>query len=291
MMNKTAPMSLNQLKKPPSKPVAQATPPKAEVKLYHVENVQFLLFNGKDMISRQLRSGQLWDSPLIEIIKHFLTNIEKPVVLDIGANLGAITIPVGLYVQKKQGQVISFEAQRGVYYQLCGNIFSNQLIDTCTAYNIAIGNISGSIQVPVLDLAHEGNIGALSLDENIRRQQNLITSTISQFDSVSLQPIDSFNFTKIDLLKIDVEGLELEVLEGSIHTLKNCGFPPLFFEVWGDYMKELIPKRTELMNFVQQRLGYKTVMYGELCIAQHPDNQIFEISYSKAAGLSMTRLK
>ncbi len=56
-------------------------------------------------------------------------------------------------------------------------------------------------------------------------------------------------------------------------------------------MKELIPKRTALMNFVQQHLGYRTVMYGELCIAQHPDNQIFEISYSKAAGLSMTRLK
>lgn len=35
-------------------------------------------------------------------------------------------------------------------------------------------------------------------------------------------PIDSFNFTDVDLIKIDVEGYELFVLEGMASTIKKC---------------------------------------------------------------------
>lgn len=262
-----------------------------KVQLYPVQDMQFLLFDGPDLISQTLRSGKLWEDFLVDLIKHFLTMVEKPIFIDIGANLGAITVPVGKYIQVKQGKVISFEAQRGVYYQLCGNIFSNKLINTCTAYNIAIGNVDTEIDIPVLDLSAERSVGALSLDKTIRAQQKLVSTPLESFEKIQLKPIDSLNLPVASLVKIDVEGLELEVLQGAQTWLKSSQNPPILFEVWGDYMKELIPKREQLMLFVHEVLGYETFLYGELCIAQHPTNKFFEINMTEEGNLSMKKLK
>ena len=286
-------MSLDQLKPNHSKTQAaqpRPTPPSA-VALYPVHDLQFLLFNGPDMISRQLRTGQYWESTTLEILKNFLLNLESPVFIDIGANIGSITIPIGKFIQKKNGKVISFEAQRGVYYQLCGNIFSNQLIQTCTAHHIAIGNIDSSIQVPQLDLSVEANVGSLSLDADIRRQQNTLSTKPEIFENVRLVKIDSLDLPAASMIKIDVEGLELEVLQGAQKYIESSNYPPLFFEIWGDYMKELIPKREQLMSFIKDTLGYQTTILGELCIAQHPQNQYFNIVIDKQKSLVMTRLK
>ena len=47
--------------------------------------------------------------------------------------------------------------------------------------------------------------------------------------SVSVRTLDGFEFKEVDLIKIDVEGMELEVLEGSTHTLMNWK-PVVLFE-------------------------------------------------------------
>ena len=295
-MKNNAPMSLNQLKKPSSAAQQNQAPTQAQsstltVSLYPVDDIQFLLTHGPDMISRELRAGKLWEQATIQILQNFLLNIEKPIFIDIGANLGAITIPIGKFIQLKQGKVISFEAQRGVFYQLCGNIFANKLINTCTAHNIAIGDHESEIDIPVLDLNKEKNVGSLSLDENIRKQQNTLSTQITEFEKVQLKPINSVKLPHAHLIKIDVEGLELEVLQGAQQYIRDSHYPPLFFEVWGDYMKDLIPKREALMSFVKITLGYEIVLFGELCIAQHPSNQYFKIEIGDQRSLSMARLK
>ena len=47
--------------------------------------------------------------------------------------------------------------------------------------------------------------------------------------SVSVRTLDGFEFKEVDLIKINVEGMELEVLEGSTHTLMNWR-PVVLFE-------------------------------------------------------------
>lgn len=292
-MKKAAAMCLNQLKKPNQKQASKMSTQNSEkfrAKLYPVKEVQYLLYDGPDMISTKLRSGTPWESQTIELIQHFIFNIEKPVFIDIGANLGAISIPIGKIIQKKQGKVISFEAQRGVFYQLCGNIFSNQLIDTCTAHHIGIGNKASEIQIPVLNLAQEANIGSLSIDDDIRQQQKTLSIQPHEFKKIILKPIDSLPLPDADIIKIDVEGLELEVLQGAQKYLVRSKYPPFFFEIWGDYMTTLIPKREALIQFVHQNLGYQTTLVGELCIAQHPQNKYFDIQTSEKS-LSMKRIK
>ena len=71
----------------------------------------------------------------------------------------------------------------------------------------------------------------------------------------------------IIIMKIDVEGLELNVLKGSLQTLANNGYPPIIFEAW-TYKKWFQQRRTELYEFIRS-LGYNITVIGENNIAQH----------------------
>ena len=243
----------------------------ASVKLYPVDNVQFLLTQGADLISSHLRTGKLWEHLTIQIICLFCKEMNRPVFVDIGANLGAISIPIGKFLQDKQGQVHSIEAQRPVFYQLCGNLFANHLSQHCFAYHTAVGNTMGSIQVPVLNSHTTKNIGGLSLDENIRREQGW-HSHFEQYETVPLTTLDAMNLPLASIIKIDVEGMEWEVIQGGLGWLTRSQFPPILFEVWGDYMKQQIPKRQKLFRLLEN-LGYELFLLGDLCIAQHKNNQ------------------
>lgn len=260
--------------------------------LFQVQNVQFLLEQGPDMINRHLRGGQYWESLLLTILTHFLSKMPQAVFIDIGANLGAITIPIGHYLQGRQGKVVSIEAQRSVYYQLCGNIFANRLTSVCTAYHVAVSDKNGEIDVPVLDVTREHNLGSLSLDKQIRSEQGTLSTQITEFETVKLSKLDAMDLPLASIIKIDVEGLELEVLRGGLGWIKNSGNPPILFEVWGDYMKNQISKREQLFEFIKTKLGYQWFIIGELCIAQHPDNQYIAFSQDKQKQeIQMTMLR
>ncbi|MDM1758671.1 MULTISPECIES: FkbM family methyltransferase [unclassified Acinetobacter] len=250
------------------------------VKLYPVEHLQFLLTTGPDLISTQIKKGQYWDQLILVLSEHFLKDIDHPIFIDIGANLGAISIPIAKHIQPRQGVVHSFEAQRAVFYQLCGNIFANHLTQTCHAHHLAIGNKQGTIQVPILDLHTDINVGALSLDAEIRAEQSehhFAHHHDKKYESVDLQKIDHLTLPSADLIKIDVEGMELDVIKGAKKWLKYSNYPPIFLEVWGDYMKKQKTKKEKLIKYLTTDLGYELFFIDELCIAQHVTRKKYNI--------------
>jgi len=61
---------------------------------------------------------------------------------------------------------MEFEPQRIIYYQLCGNIVLNRL-DNFRAFNQAVGDSDGDIEMPEINYENNVNIGAFSLEKII----------------------------------------------------------------------------------------------------------------------------
>ncbi|MBA0037300.1 FkbM family methyltransferase [Pantoea sp. BIGb0393] len=256
--------------------------------LYQVDNLSYMLSSGPDMINAHLRGGKAWEPTTLQISQLLIAGIERPILIDVGANLGAWSVPMGDHIRAKGGKLYAFEPQRQVFYQLCANLFSNQLFH-CHAMQMAIGDANGEIDVPVLDMQTEVNVGALSLDADIRAQQKMLSTAFTESESVRIATLDSLHLPAAHLVKVDVEGLELEVLKGARQWLESSGYPAILFEVWGDYLPALIPKRNRLLNLLKRALGYEVEMFGELGIAQHPQNKRLEIKKTDK-GMEIRRL-
>ena len=70
----------------------------------------------------------------------------------------------------------------------------------------------------------------------------------------------SRNLNNIGFIKIDVEGFEKEVLEGSLETLMKNNYPPIVFESWGDWKEKEGVNATQLRKdlfLFLNKIGYK----------------------------------
>lgn len=61
---------------------------------------------------------------------------------------------------------------------------------------------------------------------------------------------------RVDLLKIDVEGGELEVLRGGLATIRRCR-PVIVFECGSDYIDEVKAKRPVIFELLTETLNYE----------------------------------
>ena len=143
------------------------------------------------------------------------------VVVEVGANIGAHTIGLAKSVGD-QGRVIAFEPQPVVFQTLCANVLINNL-DNVDCIPYAIGVENDEILYPHLNYATENNFGGVSLDDmqKIDVENGIV---------VHIKPLDQvFRFKRLDLLKIDVEGMEEEVLRGAMKTIEKFR-PKLYLE-------------------------------------------------------------
>ncbi|MEO8155526.1 MAG: FkbM family methyltransferase [Rhizobacter sp.] len=232
------------------------------------DGLRYILFDGTDThgISQCIRRQGTYELNL-QVIASALLQARPKVgkVIDIGSNLGSFTIPLAR--QFKSHNFECFEVQRPIYYQLCGNIVLNGLANV-VAHQIGLSSGAGEIEVALPKYEDDINLGSFSLNSEFRegvRGGNFEGEKVK----IKLINLDSLCLEDVQLIKIDVEGMELEVLRGACGTLTRNGFPPVIYEAWNFdwYAKQ----KAELERFLTD-LGYLISNFdgSENFVAQHP---------------------
>lgn len=139
------------------------------------------------------------------------------VALDVGANIGTLTIPLARAVGPT-GIVFAFEPQRITYQMLCANLALNGFANV-VARHAAVGKASGIASIPLLDPTNPTNFGDVSLKQR---------SSTSEAN-VPVETIDGVGLTRCRFIKADVQGMEAAVLEGAARTIATCR-PVLYVE-------------------------------------------------------------
>jgi FkbM family methyltransferase len=188
-------------------------------------------------------------------------------VLDIGANLGSYCIPLA----KKYPNLdfYAFEPQRIISYQLAANTIINCL-DNVNIIANAISDKCDRLNPILPDYAIEGNIGAFSIDEEVRKNDYECNSK-GKIQEIDTYPLDDYVFTNVKLIKIDVEGHELEVLRGAKLTIEENNYPPIIFETW-TWKSWYQEKRIAVFDCLKSH-GYNILEIGENNIATHPNHE------------------
>jgi FkbM family methyltransferase len=180
------------------------------------------------------------------------------VVLDIGSNIGAHTVPLA-QLTGPGGRVLAFEPQRIPFYTLCANVVLNNLTNV-VCHQAAVGDAVGTLSVPELDYWGENNFGGLELARDYSQCRTY---------TVPVLTVDDLRLDSCHFLKIDVEGMEKTVLAGAADTIRRLR-PILYVE--DDRWDRSAELRAFLASLGYEMYIHQPPLYNPQNFFQNPHN-------------------
>lgn len=215
--------------------------PADQYRVYEVPGVgRFHIDDPNERIKKVIVEGRKWEEHIIEVLEEYVR--PGSVALDVGAHIGTHTLTLSRLVGPS-GRVYAFEPVKKTYRELRRNLALNGVTNV-VPLRYAIG--SGPASVIEMNPIHPGEEGGTSVGHG--------------GDRAELRSLDSFGFEQVSLIKIDVEGFELPVLDGAEDTIRR-NRPVLIVEIMGGYDYETAPPEARLQIDVTRwriaGLGYK----------------------------------
>ncbi|MFN3658800.1 MAG: FkbM family methyltransferase [Pseudolabrys sp.] len=185
--------------------------------------------------------------------------------IDCGANIGVHTVEWATSMTG-WGSVIAIEAQERIYYALAGNIAINNCFNAIAMHG-AVSSEVGIMRMPVPDYLTPSSFGSLELKP--KADNEFIGQFIDYSDekTVPVQKIaiDALGLARLDLIKLDIEGMELEALQGARETIERCR-PALLIE-------QIKAGREPLRAWLAER-GYEPIEAGINLLAVHKTDPV-----------------
>lgn len=166
------------------------------------DSLQLHVLESDSVIGRCIRKYGEFARPESDLLIQLAQNLPPGLMLDIGANIGAVGLPFAKALPN--WQVVCFEPQLAVLSALNANVVENGLVNT-RVLPWAIGAVTELTLFPQPSVMVENNFGAVGADF----QQN-----VARLPTVNMR-LDDLNLSNLRLIKVDVEGFELEVLQGA----------------------------------------------------------------------------
>lgn len=171
-------------------------------------------------------------------------------IIDIGANIGQTSLWIAQMLDGKINATIhAFESYNDTYRALEKNIASNKF-KNIKLYNLALGNSESEIKMIEDCESNSGGFRVLSKEHDTKKKQKKVQQT----------KLDKFinEIQDIFLIKIDVEGYEMEVLKGGMSTI-NKYKPLLYIELNDKNLKQQNSSAQEVINLLLN-MGYKNIL-------------------------------
>ena len=163
------------------------------------------------------------------------------VVIDAGAYVGSFSIACSKII--KDGTIHSFEPCMETYNNLVKNVTE---LSQIRCYHVALSNYTGT-GLLCSSWAEDYPQGRFIVQKDLdmfSSKDNVYVTTIDRF-------VEFYKIGKVDLIKIDVEGQDLQVLQGADETLNNPDIVVLL---------EIHPGNDK--RFAEEREGEIGVTYG-----------------------------
>jgi len=164
----------------------------------------------------------VYDYRTVYLMRRILSRIDAPVYMDVGANIGNHLLPVARLAKK----VIAFEPNPLMIRKLEDNLKRNN-IENVLLFKFGISNTNEELPF----YSNSANPGAGSFvteDRALNRPPAANILSVKKGDEI----VEKMELTKLDFVKIDVEGYEYEVIAGLRKTLELFK-PIVMFEFMG----------------------------------------------------------
>lgn len=205
-----------------------------------------LLLGYRNYIDRHLIIHEPYETEQIACCLQLIKDHRLECFLDIGSNIGLYSLLVARHIADLK-QIHAFEPDSTNFHQLCGNIFLNGFWNKIKAHRFGLSDHCG-------EATFLKNLGSSTGTSRIVDTAPASTRT-HRYESVTIsittldQIFPDFSGKRL-MLKIDVEGHELQVLEGARTLLVNnvC------------YLQmEILDENADRLELIEQRFQLKKI--------------------------------
>jgi FkbM family methyltransferase len=177
---------------------------------------QYLLPNLQENVGFDILVNGIYETETVAFLRRIIP--AKGVYMDLGANVGAILIPLC----KTRGDInaIGVEAAPWIYKYVEHNILLNQLANVRLLNNALFDqdNISLDFYSPH-DKYGKGSLSPVFSKEGVKVMTKKVDTIVKEF-----------SLSRVDAIKIDVEGFEYFVFKGAQELLNSPQAPDIIFE-------------------------------------------------------------
>lgn len=210
-----------------------------------------------DVVSNEIRSLKRWrgcDNPL-QLLSEYIDTKVSTVFLDVGANIGSCS----LLALATGATVIAFEPLPANLYYFHESIASlnPQWKTRLTLWPVALGATKKDETI----YTEPGNAGnsALEFPTRAKRENSKIVSVVPLDDILKDTDSQSRNY----VMKMDVQGYELHVLEGAKRLLESKRIKVIQTEISTEWLKNLGKKPSDMCAFLW-KAGFD--IFEEACV-------------------------
>jgi FkbM family methyltransferase len=218
-----------------------------------VNGILFEINNPQDVIQRKLVKGTQWNRWCFELIIELQATHNLKHLVNAGSHIGTLALPLSRVFER----VTCVEPYPPTYEHLLRNIQLNGF-DNIHTRNYALGSEHDTVFFVDGVTNNTGGIHSVTASD-IDSDRKGGGRAGKQYTR-PMHPLDDTDIDLFDILLMDVEGTELELLEGAEHKIHKLK-PIIITEIWDDAKRTLERLQTTRDQAIQriESMGYTLI--------------------------------